>query len=136
MGQKNGVTAEEDKTLNATFEMGKLDLSDDELEEDNTFVIVGTGKVRFDTAIRTAKNAGNGEESIGTPKTCSSAISEDKKRRREERKHKDNKRANKNKHIATISKTTSSNATSSLTSQTLNVDTIKKKWKKIHNLHK
>ena len=83
--------------------------------------------MKFDTAVQTAENAGNGEESLGSAKTCSSVISEDKKRRREARRNKENKRANKTTHIEVTSKTTNSNATSSLTSQTLNADTVKKR---------
>merc|ERR1711966_576670 len=116
-----------DETLKAIFEMGKLGLTDEEIGEEPQCIIAGTGKVKFDTAIQTAKNAGNGEESLGSAKTCSSVISEDKKRRREERKNKENKRANKTTHIEVTSKTTNSNATSSLTSQSINADSVKKR---------
>ena len=57
--------------------MGKLGLTDKEIGEETHCIIAGTGKVKFDTAVQTAENAGNGEESLGIAKTCSSVISED-----------------------------------------------------------
>ena len=82
LGQKDGVIAEEDETLRATFQLGKLGLMEEEIGDEKLVIKQGIGKLRFDTAIRISDNPGNREESLGTANTCSSVLSEDRQKRK------------------------------------------------------
>ena len=82
--EKDGVLAEEDTLLKETFEKGTLGI-----EEEQEIETKIKCKVTFASSVRTPGNTGNEEQSIGSVKTCSSLLSEQKKakaQRKKERK--------------------------------------------------